>query len=88
VRGRITYFLIVAKTLNLFKAKHYLMKLAGIKTEYTPKGRVKRITINANVKTDLVEDLIDTILYEERKDGEFVSQNEAMDFLRKNGKLK
>ena len=64
------------------------MKLAGIKTEYTPKGKVKRITINANVKTDLVEDLIDTILYEERKNGEFVSESEAMDFLRKNGKIK
>ncbi|WAC11518.1 hypothetical protein [Dyadobacter pollutisoli] len=64
------------------------MKLAGIKTEYTPKGNVKRITINASAKTELVEDLIDTILYEERKDGEFVSQDEAMEFLRKNGKVK
>jgi hypothetical protein len=64
------------------------MKLAGIKTEYTPKGKVKRITINASAKTELVEDLIDTILYEERKDGEFVSQDDAMEFLRKNGKVK
>ncbi|MEO6286762.1 MAG: hypothetical protein ABIN80_25465 [Dyadobacter sp.] len=64
------------------------MKLAGIKTEYTPKGKVKRITISANAKTELVEDLIDTILYEERKDGEFVSQDEAMEFLRKTGKVK
>ncbi|WP_138480652.1 hypothetical protein [Dyadobacter bucti] len=64
------------------------MKLAGIKTEYTPKGKVKRITINANAKTELVEDLIDTILYEERKDGEYLSQEEAMEFLRKNGKIK
>ena len=63
------------------------MKLAGIKTEYTPEGEVRRITIDANVKTELVEDLIDTILYEERKDGEFLSEDEALDFLRKNGKI-
>ena len=63
------------------------MKLAGIKTEYTSKGKVKRIIINASAKTELVEDLIDTIIYEERKDGEYLSQDEAMDFLRKNGKI-
>jgi hypothetical protein len=63
------------------------MKLAGIKTEYTQKGKVKRITINARAKTEFVEDLIDTILYEERTDGEFLSEEEAMEFLRKNGKI-
>ena len=64
------------------------MKLSGIKTEYTPKGEVKRITINAKAKTELVEDLLDTIIYEERKDGARVSQAEMMDFLRKEGKVK
>lgn len=64
------------------------MKLSGIKTEYTSKGEVKRITINAKAKTELVEDLLDTIIYEERKDGERISQVEMMEFLRKEGKLK
>ena len=63
------------------------MKLAGIKTEYTSKGKVKRIIINATAKTEFVEDLIDTIIYEERKGGEFVSQADALDLLRKEGKI-
>lgn len=63
------------------------MKPSGIKTEYTAKGKVKRITINASAKTEFVEDLIDTILYEERKDGEYLSEDDALEFLCKNGKL-
>ena len=63
------------------------MKLAGIKTEYTSKRKVKRILINASAKTELVEDLIDTIMYEERKDGDFVSQSDAIEILRKAGKI-
>ena len=46
------------------------MKLAGIKTEYTPKGKLKSIIINANAKSELVEDLIDTVIYEAHKNDE------------------
>ena len=44
------------------------MKPQGIKTEYTPKGKVKQIIIQASAKTSLVEDLVDTVLYETHKD--------------------
>ena len=63
------------------------MKLEGIKTEYNTDGDVKRIIIDADAGTELVEDLIDTIVYEERRDGEYLSQDEAMEFLRKHGKI-
>lgn len=36
---------------------------------------------------EIHEDLIDMLVYEERKDGEFVSEEEAMEFLRNHGKI-
>jgi hypothetical protein len=38
------------------------MKLQGIKAEYSPTGKIKRIIINANTKSEFIEDLIDTII--------------------------
>ncbi|WP_221390976.1 hypothetical protein [Dyadobacter sp. NIV53] len=43
------------------------MNLPGIKTEYTTKGRVKRVVIDGSTKSELVEDLLDIIAYEEAK---------------------
>ena len=53
------------------------MKLAGIKQVYTPKGKLKSITINANTKTELVEELIDKIIYEAHKDDETLDWQEV-----------
>ncbi|PSL23179.1 hypothetical protein [Dyadobacter jiangsuensis] len=36
---------------------------------------------------EIHEDLIDLAVYAERKNGEFVSEEEAMEFLRSHGKL-
>ena len=43
------------------------MNLPGIKTEYTAKGHVKRVIIDGAAKSELVEDLLDVIAYEEAK---------------------
>lgn len=43
------------------------MKLQGIKTEYTPKGKLKKVTINASSKSEFVEDLLDVITVEAAK---------------------
>lgn len=44
------------------------MKLQGIKIHQTPKGKIKQITINTKSKTSLIDDLVDTIIYESCKD--------------------
>jgi len=36
---------------------------------------------------EIHEDLIDMKVYEERKNGEFISEEEAMEFLRNHGKI-
>jgi hypothetical protein len=46
------------------------MKLQGIKTEYTPKGKLKKVTINASSKSEFVEDLLDVIAVEAAKSEE------------------
>nr|WP_295928760.1 hypothetical protein [uncultured Dyadobacter sp.] len=43
------------------------MKLPGIKSEYTPKGKLKKVTINATSKSEFVEDLLDVIAVEAAK---------------------
>ncbi len=63
------------------------MKLTGIKEVYTPKGKLKSITINASSKSEFVEDLIDTIIYEAHKDEETVSLLSVMAKLDKKHKI-
>ncbi|MGG7665351.1 hypothetical protein [Dyadobacter sp. BHUBP1] len=43
------------------------MKLQGIKSEYTQKGKLKKVTINAASKSEFVEDLLDLIAVEATK---------------------
>jgi hypothetical protein len=64
------------------------MKLTGIKIENTPKGKLKSITIKANTKTEFVEDLIDTIIYEAHKDDEKISFEDALKILDKKHNIK
>lgn len=47
-------------------------------------GKAKPQKLNAR---EIHEDLVDMKVYEERKNGEFVSEEEAMEFLRNHGKL-
>lgn len=46
------------------------------------KPKLKKLTAR-----EIHEDLIDMKIYEERKNGEFVSEEEAMEFLRSHGKI-
>ena len=54
------------------------MKLQGIKTEYTQKGKVKNVIINASSKSELVEDLLDLIALEAVKNDERVPFDEVV----------
>ena len=64
------------------------MKLQGIKTEYKPNGRVKRVIIDGSAKTELVEDLLDIIAYEAAKDEETVPWEEVKAKLNKKHGIK
>lgn len=55
--------------------KDYIMKLQGIKSEYMPKGKLKKVTINAASKSEFVEDLLDVIAVEATK---MTQQNRSM----------
>lgn len=54
------------------------------KTGKVLKNRPKPKKLTAR---EVREDLIDMKIYEERKNGEFVSEEEAMEFLRSHGKI-
>ena len=60
------------------------MQTAEKKIDNALKGRTKAKKLTAR---EIREDLIDMKIYEERKNGEFVSEEEAMEFLRSHGKI-
>ncbi|MCF0040015.1 hypothetical protein [Dyadobacter fanqingshengii] len=64
------------------------MKLQGIKTEYTQKGKVKKVIINAASKSELVEDLLDMIALEAVKNDERIPFDEVVAKLDKKHKIK
>lgn len=60
------------------------MQTAESKTDKALKSRPKPKKLTAR---EIREDLIDMKIYEERKNGEFISEEEAMEFLRSHGKI-
>lgn len=60
------------------------MQTAGKKVGNITEGKPKSRKLTAR---EIHEDLIDMKIYEERKNGEFVSKEEAMEFLRSHGKI-
>jgi hypothetical protein len=74
--------------LNLLSQTDSIMKLQGIKSEYTPKGKLKKITINAASKSEFVEDLLDVIAVEATKNDSTKSFDEVVTKLDKKHGIK
>lgn len=64
------------------------MKLQGIKSEYTPKGKLKKVTINAASKSEFVEDLLDVIAVEATKNDSTKPFDEVVERLDKKHGIK
>ncbi|MBO9613051.1 MAG: hypothetical protein J7619_10175 [Dyadobacter sp.] len=60
------------------------MQTIGKKAGNVLEGKPKPKKLTAR---EIHEDLIDMKIYEERKNGEFISEEEAMAFLRSHGKI-